>query len=442
MSFRLLLSLLCLLWVACAPKSWAQQAALIPVVVTDQARDPYAIGISQTGGSWLLGGGSTQPNYDNAALLQNRRILPLLGSTNQTPLNRVWLGAEWLLWDVDGMDTPALVTSSSAGTAQNQAAFLGGPTTSILFGNTELNDGTVNGFRVNGGFWITPSQTFGIEGEYFRLGEQDDRYFGSSDGSTIIGRSFFDIVAGQETAQLISFPGLVSGDISVNTETDFQSAMVVGRAALCPSHGLCQCRRDRVDWIVGYRFMELDDVVDISENLTSQTSAAPGTIALRDRFTTDNHFHGLQLGVVHRANFRLGYLESMLRVALGNNEQTIRISGNTAITEGGVTDTFNGGLLAQRSNIGTYRRDEFVMVPEIGVKLGVRVTNFFSVSAGYMALYLPNVVRAAEQIDTDLNPNLVAPETVPFVGALRPRFMFVQNDYWAHGLTLGGELNF
>ena len=132
----------------------------------------------------------------------------------------------------------------------------------------------------------------------------------------------------------------------------------------------------------------------------------------------------------------------MLRIAIGNNSQSVQIAGNTAITENGVTDNFQGGLLAQRSNIGNYDRTELTMIPEVGLTLGVRVTDWLDATIGYTSLYYPNVVRPGDQIDTAVNSNLLPPETNPFTGALRPRFRYVESDYLAHGLTLGAELRF
>ncbi len=430
-----------------SPVTW--QASSIPVLVPGSAGDPYALdgsangGVITAGGPWLLGGTAAagQPAiFSTSSLITGSRFFP----TGPEYPSRLWILGEYLLWGTDGMDVPALVTTSPPGTPRDQAAILGEPGTAILFGAGELNGSTVSGFRVGGGYWITPQQTFAIEGEYFRLGEQDDRFRGGSNGTTIIGRPFFDILAGRETAQLVSFPGVLGGAISVDTESNLQSAMINARAALCPAHGnACNCgRRDRIDWIVGYRFIELKDNLAIHEDLTSLVATAPGTIQVSDQFRTTNRFNGLQLGAVHRANFKRAWLESLLRVALGGNKQTVRISGNTVITEAGVTDSFNGGLLAQRTNIGQWQRGEFVMVPEVGVKLGLRFTKRLHATVGYTALYLPNVVRAGNQIDTDVNPNLIAPEVDPFTGAPRPRFRFVESDYWAHGLTVGGELRF
>lgn len=127
-----------------------------------------------------------------------------------------------------------------------------------------------------------------------------------------------------------------------------------------------------------------------------------------------------------------------MRVAVGNNQQELSIDSATTTNAG----TALGGLYALRSNIGSVERDEFVLVPELGLKLGVRVRNHLHFTIGYSVLYFPNVIRAAEQIDTDLNPNLIPPEITPLVGVARPRVLWQQSDYFAQGLTLGGELQY
>jgi len=427
---------------------WAQQIAIatanpgmspVPVVMANSVGgDPYATAGIQSPFSWI--GGGTMLGVPGAGLPG----FAVQGWGGES-LGRLWLRGEYLHWWTDGMDVPALVTTSPEGTLQNAAAVLGENGTSVLFGNQALNDGSIGGFRTSAGFWISPQRTLGIEGEYFQLGQHNDRFAVSGDGAPILGRPFFDIVAGQETAQLLSFPGLVAGSLAINSETDLRSFLINGRASLCPTPGPCfdGCGPyDRTDWIVGYRRLVLKDDLLIQENLESQTTAAPGSIVLRDRFRADNEFNGLQLGVVSVTHLRNAWLESMLRVAVGNNTQTVRIEGSTDITEAGITEPYNGGLLAQRSNIGSYERDEFTMIPEVGLKLGVRLTDRAYVTVGYSMLYFPNVVRAGNQIDTDVNPNLVPPEVDPFAGALRPRFRFIQSDYLAHGINLGGELRF
>lgn len=357
---------------------------------------------------------------------------------------RVWFRGEYLRWWTEGMEAPPLVTTSPAGTPQNEAGILGFPDTSVLFGGGELNDDAANGMRFRTGMWLTPHRSLGLEAEYFQLFTQEDNFSASSDGTMIIARPFFDVINDRETAQLVSFPGLVAGDIGVTSESDLKSILVNGRVALNSTSGAAYPTLyppNRVDWLVGYRYLKLSDDLGFVEDLES-LGPPVGTLVSSESFSTSNEFHGLQLGMVHQVNMNRLWLESMLRVALGNNTQNVRVRGSTAITEGGVTETHEGNLLAQRTNIGSRENSELTMIPEVGLTLGLRITDRLHATVGYSILYFPNVVRASEQIDRDLNPNLIPPEVVPFSGSLRPEPLFDETDYWAHGLSLGGEFRF
>ena len=376
----------------------------------------------------------------------NPNFIPQMPGYAGDQAGRLWLRTDYLHWWTEGMETPPLVTTSTAGTAQNVAAVLGESNTSVLYGGQQINGDSVNGLRFRGGFWLTPTRAYGIESEFFALENQDDRYVGFSDGTNIIGRPFFDIANGRETAQLVSFPAVAAGSVTVESDTDLKSFMLAGRAALNPPRAspVCQYNAcdDRIDWLVGYRYVDLDEQLRFTENIDSLLVGAPGSIAIGESFRTQNEFNGLQLGVAYQANFNRMWLESLLRVAVGYNTQRVTIAGNTALTEAGITDQFNGGLLAQRTNIGTHERDQFSMIPEIGLTLGYRIRSWLHATAGYTVMYYPSVVRPGDQIDRDVNPNLLAPEVVPFTGALRPGFRFIESDYVAHGLSLGAEFRF
>lgn len=370
---------------------------------------------------------------------------PLFSRVRSRIDSRLYLRAEYLIWNVSGMHSSPLVTTSPNGTPRDTAAVLGEPGTSVLFGGNELNDGAANGVLIGGGMWLTTSRNTAFEMEYFQLASLNDGYNGASDGTVILGRPFFDIVAGRQSALLVSYPDLVSGSVNVTTKSELRSFLINGRFTICPNHanGCQQCgMRDRTDWIVGYRNIRLRDSLTASTDLISELPDFPGTVAATDQFKTKNEFNGLQLGVIRRRVLRRGWLESSMRVALGNNRQTQQIGGSTTYNESGVIDSFSGGLLAQRTNSGERKKDEFVMVPELGLRWGFRWSDRFHTSIGYTVLYFPNVIRAAEQIDTDLNPGLIPEETDPLTGALRPRAIWVQSDYLAHGLHLGAELHF
>ncbi|MEM6468532.1 MAG: BBP7 family outer membrane beta-barrel protein [Planctomycetota bacterium] len=420
--------------------------------------DPYSLGVYASDG---IGGVATtgvipQENLSAAvAPVAGLSIFqggPVYNSLRQfDPLmtvpsgagSRLFFRGEYLLWDVDGMESPPLVTTSPNGTAQTIAGVLGQEPTSILFGGGELNEGTTGGYLFSGGLWLTRVGNIALEGEIIGLDEQDDRYNGSSDGSVILARPFFDVTTGIQSAQLFSFPGLASGSIGIRSETDLRSYLLNARIGLCPQARCRQCgETDTTDWIIGYRNIRLRDTFDATEALESQVTGSPGSITIHDSFQTTNQFEGLQLGVVHRMVLNYAFLESTFRIALGQNEQSLRIGGTTSIDDNGVVSNFNSGFLAQRTNSGLHKRDEFMLVPELGIRLGIQLTRRLYATIGYSALYLPNVIRGTEQIDTDINPGLFPVEANPLTGGLRPRVLFVQNDYLAHGIHFGGELQF
>ncbi|GAA4471805.1 BBP7 family outer membrane beta-barrel protein [Novipirellula rosea] len=396
--------------------------------------DPYSAQTSAGGGNLFSGG--------------NMFSFPSIGgfvpNMEQRIADRLWIRGEYLYWEASGMDTPPLVTTSPDGTPQNRAGILGESGTAVLFGGGELNDGGHSGFRGKAGFWITPQGSFAIEGEYFGLFDDGDGFSAAGDGSPILARPFFDTTNDRETAQLVSYPGVVNGALNISSDTDLQSAMINVRAALMPTFAGCNNGGglDRVDWIIGYRNLQLDDRLSFSESLSSQVVGVPGTIELSEQFSTENRFNGLQLGVIHQATFDRAWLESTMRVAVGTNTQRVNISGTTSITENGVTERYPGGLLTQTSNIGSYRDKEFTMIPELGLTLGVRITSWFHATVGYSLLYFPNVVRAGDQIDRNVNPNLIPEPNNPVTGSLRPQFSFVETDYWAQGINFGGQLQF
>ena len=135
------------------------------------------------------------------------------------------------------------------------------------------------------------------------------------------------------------------------------------------------------------------------------------------------------------------WFESTLRVALGNNTQSVDISGSTAITEAGITDTFTGGLLAQRPILAAMSvtssddsRDR--------IQTGCAIDRSGIRDHRILRLVLSRTSYAPAIKSTRRESGLVPPEIVPLTGALRPRFRYIESDYLANGISLGGELRF
>jgi hypothetical protein len=194
-----------------------------------------------------------------------------------------------------------------------------------------------------------------------------------------------------------------------------------------------------LDGTIGYRFWDLSESLQMQERLTSQVTADPGSFVITDRFETQNLFNGAELGVLWQGRRGWWSLDMLMRLGIGNMHQTVTIGGTTATTVNGTTTNSTGGLLAQRTNIGTYDQNRFTMVPELGATVGYQMTRRLRATFGYSMVYIGNVVRPGDQVDLDVNPNLLPPENVPFTGPLRPQFDFVETDYWVQGLSFGGE---
>jgi len=361
----------------------------------------------------------------------------------------IWVRGEYLLWWTSGMDVPPLITTSPTGTPRAAAGVLGESGTSVLFGGDKLNDSSHSGFRVRTGKWLFAGKRLGIEGEYLRLDDQQEAFNDTSAGDPILARPVYDIVNGQETAELIAFPSVIRGTVDAEAITQFQAAGARVRWNICCTDLTCvpdvyprMVDGYRIDWFAGYRYARLSDRISVTEDLTSLDAQNPGSFWIEDRFATGNEFHGGDVGFLYEHRAGRWLVDCVTRVAIGNNHQVASINGTTIITEDDDPLTYSGGILAQRSNIGFYSRDELSVIPEVGMTVGYQLTSHTRLTCGYSFIYFSNVVRAGDQIDRDLNTNLLPPEVDPFTGPLRPEFAWRTTDFWAQGLNLGVDVRF
>lgn len=356
------------------------------------------------------------------------------------PSNCGWIRADYLLWWTDGMRTPPLVTTSPNGTAQAAAGVLDQDTTTLFGG--DLLTANRSGGRIRFGKWLGQGRCVGVEGEYFGLGDINDNFVGNSTGNPILARPFFNALTNAEDSELIAFPGVVSGTINADAQGSLQSAGVRMLWNLCQSGtpiDLCTVERNesRLDLLLGYRFLRLDESLQIREQLTSQLTSEPGTFDITDRFATRNTFHGAEIGLSRTESYRCWTLDMLLKVAFGGVRESVSINGDTIINDGTGPQAFTGGLLAQQTNIGEYSRDRFALIPEVGVTIGYQLTPCWQANFGYSLIYWDRTVRAGDQIDRTVNPNLLPPVVDPLSGPLRPAFAFQENSFWAQGMSFG-----
>src|SRR5262245_48881822 len=168
-------------------------------------------------------------------------------------------------------------------------------------------------------------------------------------------------------------------------------------------------------------------------------------LGVTDEFLTRNQFYGGQVGI--RAEARCGrwYLLTRSTVALGSTQQQIDVRGSSTLTTtAGTIQTVNGGLLATATNIGTFNRSEFSVIPEVGVNIGYCIAPGLRVFVGYNFLYWNNVVRPGDQIDRFVNPNFVPtdPRFGLGNGLVAPRLPARTTDFFAHGINAGVAIRF
>ncbi len=394
---------------------------------------------------------------------------PLVG---QSPYlsngNRFWGGADLLVWGIKPGNTPPLATS---GTLASLGAI--GPGTTTLYGGNQDY-----GTRLGGGFtmgtWLDSGRTKGVEGSFFFLNGSSNNFFASADGapgSNILARPFVNAINGQQDSQQISFPDISSGNVLVSSGSQLFGAQLNGIYNLCCSTpcsnccstGCCQTGCSpmgygqagyfnqsgyRIDMIGGFRYLNLNENLVITENITFlPTATAPpfdpgATIMATDRFQTSNNFYGGQIGA--RGEWYRGawFTNVSGKVALGDTHQVVRINGSTVFTSStGTSVTQNGGVLALPTNIGSYSRDQFSVVPEVGLNIGRQLTDNVRVYVGYTLIYWSSVVRPGDQIDPVINPTQLPTPTGPgtLVGPARPAFAFHDTDFWAQGINFGLE---
>ena len=396
-----------------------------------------------------------------------------------------YVRGEYLLWWFDGMETPPLVVQSE-NVNFNPA--------DIIYGNDEILDGSRDGARVAVGYWLDDYGKLAIEADYFGFSSFNSDFVdgdpnNSSDPPPYIGRPFFNILPfidhdGIPATPLLPGPAVedvetddLSGTVRVEAESRFQSAGIRLRRNLCciadcatdcgdgitcgsgvgcdgcgggamtpACAGLFKGGTRHVDMIYGVRWTQLEEFLHITEDLEIVGPTADpnigATFDIQDNFDTSNEFIGGEIGFLVDWERRRWSLELLSKLAIGNTRQRVFIDGVTVATsppgDSDPPQVFpDSGLLVQPSNAGVYERNEFSVIPEIGVTAGYMLTERARFTLGYTLLYWSRVVRPGDQISLDVNADFLGNDQPELVQPARPEFVFRDTDIWAHGLNAG-----
>jgi hypothetical protein len=337
-----------------------------------------------------------------------------------------WGELEFLYWQTKGDKLPALVTSGGTGA-------IAAAGTSVLFGNSTVNEDWRPGGRTKAGYWFDSSHTSGVEAHFFGLADTSTRFNAASGGTPLLARPFFNTVINAQDALLIAAPGIVSGQVSASETSRLFGLGADYRKQLCSS-----CFLGSVSGLIGYRYLKLSDDLQISS--VQNAVFIPATFAVIDQFNTRNHFNGVNLGLTGVAPYGAWRFEWLAKVALGATNTDLTINGATTTTVGGVSATAAGGLLALSSNIGRHSDSRFSTVSEFSTRVAYQVSPQWKGYVGYDVMYWTGVVRPGGAIDTVVNSNLLPPGAPG--GPARPAVQFSSTDFWSQGVSIGLAYNY
>ena len=326
------------------------------------------------------------------------------------PAGRFWMRADYLMWWTKGSQLPPLVTTSGTGSDPSglPPGALGRTDTTVLFGGSQADNHGRSGLDITLGMWLDCCHTWGIEGNYFNLGELNDRYdSGLSNGYPLLARPFFDTdtsgLPGSrygQNAEAVAFPGKLAGRVTADASDYFESGGAHFRHNLC-CWECCDCARTaamraarapvtataaaerafRLDVIGGYRYYGLSDNVSVQEQLVTLAPLAGGEqINITDTFRTRNFFNGSELGLIADYYHGRWSLEASAKMSMGWNHEVTFINGaTTLILPNGMVEVPpppppNGGLLGLYTNNGSYSQEVFMVIPEFGMQIGYQLT--------------------------------------------------------------------
>lgn len=362
----------------------------------------------------------------------------------------VWLRGELLLWGVEGDYVPPLLTRSPAGTPGEDIGVLGRPTTRTVFGGDRIGDDLRVGGRLRGGIWLNKCRKFGIDGDFFYLGQDNDDVRVTSAAGDYFARPFFNTnpAVNAQDSEILVAPRIANSVFEIENSSTIYSAAPTFRwnAYCCECTGCC-CEKNstRVDFLAGYRYFRFDESIRMRERFEpSDPFFAPGTsYEFFDSFETENEFHGAEIGMNYLTQRCRWIFDATARIAFGNMNSVCNINGySRAIVPGVLDQTVSGGFLTAGSRLGTFERDEFAVIPQGELSIGYCVSPTLRFHAGYNFMFLHSVIRPGGLIPTRIDSDDFLVDTAPSALDEGPDKDAIEQSVWLQGVTFGFTYNF
>jgi hypothetical protein len=284
------------------------------------------------------------------------------------------------------------------------------------------------GGRIDFGWWMDPGQCWGFGNRFFGLGRDNLRFQSNNLENSILAIPFFDVSGNQNDALLVAYPGLRNGSIDITGSSEVLLNDAYARLLFCKG---CY---GRIDLLAGYTFSRFNENLYMLSNsvVTGGTETVGTRLTVFDQFVAHNEFHGALLGLsAVRDCGGCWTLSAVAKISFGNMHETAQIDGfNRIAVPGQPTQTNEGGLFTDPdTNIGTFSRNQFTAITELGLTLGYKIAPCTQLTVGYTLLYWNDAVRPGTLIDPQIGSSSTAGN--------HPRFQFNRDDFWVQGINLG-----
>jgi hypothetical protein len=348
---------------------------------------------------------------------------------------RVWASAEYLLWWVRKTSVPALVGSVSAADVATHGSDLPPESITTVFGGEDIRYHGTSGVRLTVGGWLNDQGYLGVEASGFVLERRSHSFDVNSTPGTVVGPLFNDVTAARITIITPVDPTLASEHAGLSTSERIWGTEANAR------YNLCYFARSPLDLLVGFRYIRVADDLDVN---STTTFVGSGTRTYDDHFGTRDQFYGTQVGLSFDCRGERWNFTAVGKIALGAVREEANIDGSTTeVVFGGSTTTFPGGVLTGPGNMGHFTDTQFCAVPEVTLNLSYQVTQYLRAFVGYNLIYLSQVHRTGEAIDSDVNPSNIRglivqnPTTV-----VQPVHSFPDADLTIQGLNFGLDFRY
>ena len=373
---------------------------------------------------------------------------------------KFYVDADYMLFAIkNGPSGPPLVTTTTptALATLPNAGGIGVPGTAVLY-NRSQDYGPLSGGRLNAWGWLDCDNILGANVGGFWLQQGSTTRSFASNGAAGTAPLIIPLNVLPTTPFVTPGPnglGIAAppvggspggaGIINITSHSELWGAEANAMVNFLRIQGL------ELNGLAGFRYMSLQEDLTLSTATANNPNVpgsfilfpgagfGPGIVATQDTFSTRNDFYGAQVGLQARATLGCFFVDLTGKLAMGDSYESLNVygltgvNGTNALTGAPVRGLFPGGILALPTNSGHFTKNDFAVVPEVGLKLGYAITKNIRVTVGYDGMYWSSVVRPGDQINPAVDARSIPSSNAVFTPGAAfagPVPLFKSTDFW------------